>query len=55
MKKTLILGATDNPSRYANMAANKLVSKGHTIITIGIKAGKSAGVKLNVQEKFIMM
>jgi hypothetical protein len=46
MKKTLILGATDNPSRYAYLAANKLVSNGHTIINIGIKSGKSAGVEI---------
>lgn len=46
MKKTLILGATDNPSRYANLAANKLVSHGHPIINIGIKSGEAAGVPI---------
>lgn len=46
MKKTLILGATDNPSRYANMAAQRLVSHGHPIINIGIKSGKAAGVEI---------
>lgn len=45
-KKTLILGATDNPSRYANLAANKLSSYGHPIVNIGIKSGQAAGVDI---------
>lgn len=46
MKKTLIIGATDNPARYANLAANKLVSFGHPIVNIGIKSGEAAGVPI---------
>lgn len=46
MKKTLIIGATDNPARYANLAANKLVSFGHPIVNIGIKPGLAAGVEI---------
>ncbi|WP_411274376.1 CoA-binding protein [Daejeonella sp.] len=46
MKKTLIIGATDNPSRYANLAANRLVALGHTIVNIGIKSGEAAGVPI---------
>ncbi|MES3019343.1 MAG: CoA-binding protein [Bacteroidota bacterium] len=46
MKKTLILGATDNPSRYANLAANRLVAHGHPIVNVGIKTGKAAGVEI---------
>ncbi|MHB1179690.1 MAG: CoA-binding protein [Daejeonella sp.] len=46
MKKTLILGATDNPSRYANLAANRLVAHGHPIVNIGIKSGVAAGVEI---------
>ena len=43
MKKTLILGATTNPSRYAYLAANRLVNAGHQIINVGIKSGEVAG------------
>lgn len=43
MKKTLILGATTNPVRYAYLAANRLVNKGHQIINVGIKSGEVAG------------
>ncbi len=42
-KKTLVLGASENPSRYAYMAANRLVAHGHGIINIGKKQGQVAG------------
>ena len=38
-KKTLILGASANPSRYSYLALNKLLSNGHPVIAIGRKAG----------------
>ncbi len=44
--KTLILGATPNPSRYAFLAANKLVQYEHEIVNVGIKQGKVAGVEI---------
>jgi len=43
MKKTLIIGATNNPDRYAYKAAMRLVENGHPIINIGIKTGEVAG------------
>jgi predicted CoA-binding protein len=46
MKKTLIIGATNNPGRYAFLAANKLTAHGHDIINIGIKNGEVAGVPI---------
>lgn len=46
MKNTLIIGATPNPTRYAYLAAQKLKSKGHPIINIGIKSGEVAGVPI---------
>lgn len=46
MKKTLIIGATTNPARYAYLAAEKLVAHGHEIINIGVKEGEVAGVKI---------
>lgn len=45
-KKTLILGATTNPSRYAYMAANRLKENGHEIVPVGIKKGEVAGEKI---------
>jgi predicted CoA-binding protein len=39
MKKTLVLGATENPERYAYIAANRLLEKNHEIELVGIKKG----------------
>ena len=50
MKKTLILGATPNASRYAYLAANRLVSHGHEIVNVGIKPGEVAGVEIEKPE-----
>ena len=44
--KTLVLGATPNSSRYAYLAANKLVNAGHEIVNVGIKEGEVAGAKI---------
>ena len=45
-KKTLVLGATPNPNRYAYLASNKLKAKGHSIINVGLKKGEVAGVEI---------
>lgn len=39
MKKTLVLGATPNPDRYAYLATVKLRSYGHEVVPVGIKKG----------------
>lgn len=49
-KKTLILGATPDSSRYAYLAANRLVSHGHSIVNVGIKKGEVAGVVIEKPE-----
>ncbi|GAA4337944.1 CoA-binding protein [Mucilaginibacter gynuensis] len=49
-KKTLILGATPDASRYAYLAANKLVRYGHSIVNVGIKKGEVAGVEIEKPE-----
>lgn len=46
MKRTLIIGASPNPMRYAYKAANMLKAKGHEIINVGIKKGAVAGVEI---------
>src|SRR3954470_7148043 len=49
-KKTLVLGATPNPGRYAYLAANRLASHGHSIVNVGIKTGEVAGVPIEKPE-----
>ena len=50
-KKTLILGATPNPGRYAYMAAERLTGHGHPIVNVGIKSGEVAGVPIEKPEE----
>jgi predicted CoA-binding protein len=40
MKKTVVLGASDNPSRYSYLAVEKLNRYGHPVVAIGKKEGK---------------
>ncbi len=42
-KKTVIVGATTNTSRYAYLAAEMLTSYKHPIVPIGIKTGEVMG------------
>jgi predicted CoA-binding protein len=37
--KTLVIGASENPERYSNMAIKKLVKHGHPVFAIGNKVG----------------
>jgi predicted CoA-binding protein len=46
LKKTLIIGASPNPERYAYRAAHMLTNKGHDIVNVGIKKGEVAGVEI---------
>ncbi|HRG78595.1 MAG TPA: CoA-binding protein [Cyclobacteriaceae bacterium] len=42
-KKTVIIGATTNPSRYAYIAAGMLTEYKHEIVPLGIKKGAVYG------------
>ncbi len=43
IKKTLIIGASENPARYANRAAKMLLQHGHPIELVGLREGKIGG------------
>jgi predicted CoA-binding protein len=43
-KTTLVLGASENPDRYSNMAIKKLNAKGHPVLAVGYKEGQVDGV-----------
>jgi len=44
--KTVILGATTNPSRYAYLTAERLENEGFDFIPLGIKTGSVFGKKI---------
>lgn len=45
-KKTLVIGASTNPERYAYKAANALVKHGYEIENLGTKNGLVAGKEI---------
>ncbi|HEY4650559.1 MAG TPA: CoA-binding protein [Pontibacter sp.] len=46
MKKTVVLGATDNPTRYAYKAVQRLKENGHEVVPVGIKHSTVAGLPI---------
>ena len=52
-KKTLVLGASSNPSRYSYLAINSLRDKGHDVIAIGRRSGKVSDVGIVTEKKSI--
>lgn len=51
MKKTLVLGASENPERYSNKAILKLRSKGHPVVAIGKRKGKVEDVEIGTEQQ----
>ncbi len=51
-KKTVIIGATPNPTRYAFLAAERLTNHQHPVVPVGIKRGEVFGKEiLDLREK----
>jgi uncharacterized protein len=46
-KKTVVLGASENPGRYSYLAVHRLRSYGHPVVAIGKKEGKVADVSIH--------
>ncbi|MCO5285378.1 MAG: DCC1-like thiol-disulfide oxidoreductase family protein [Chitinophagaceae bacterium] len=53
IKKTLVLGASENPERYSNKAIHRLREKGHEVIAIGRKKGRVADVDITTERPLI--
>jgi len=51
MKKTLVIGASENPSRYSNMAIKRLLDNNHEVVALGIKNGTVAGIPIETERK----
>lgn len=50
-KKTLVLGASDNPDRYSFLAVNKLRSRGIETVAIGRRKTKVGDVEIGTEKK----
>lgn len=49
-KKTLVLGASDNPARYSNLAIQRLRNHGHPVVGIGRRNTKVADVTISKEK-----
>jgi predicted CoA-binding protein len=48
---TLVIGASENPQRYSNMAIRKLKQHGHRIAAIGNRDGMVDGIPFSKEKK----
>jgi predicted CoA-binding protein len=46
MKKTLVLGATNNPERYAYLAVGRLLQHKHDVVPVGVRHGEVHGLEI---------
>ena len=51
MTKTLIIGASNNPERYAYKAAERLLHHGHQIELLGLRADEIFGQTIDTVQK----
>lgn len=50
MKKTVVIGASDNPSRFSYKAVHQLKSYGHEVVPVGIRKGEVAGLPIEIDK-----
>src|SRR6185436_15998813 len=50
-KKTLVLGASDNPSRYSYLAIQQLRNHGHPVVGIGKRLTRVADIEIEKEKK----
>ncbi len=48
-KRTLVLGASENPARYSNKAILALRKHGHPVVAIGRRAGQVQDVPIGIE------
>ena len=50
-KTTLVLGASENPGRYSNLAVQRLTDHHHPVIAIGRRKGKIGNIEIDTEKK----
>ncbi len=50
MPKTLVMGASQNPSRYAHMAVLRLLKHNNEVVAVGLRSGEINGVTIQKGE-----
>ncbi|HET6555746.1 MAG TPA: CoA-binding protein, partial [Prolixibacteraceae bacterium] len=51
MKKTLVIGASENPERYSNKAIRALLANGQQVVALGLKNGSVQGIEFHTQKE----
>ena len=49
-KKTLVIGASENPERYSHLAVQKLIAYQHPVVAIGLKKGSIGNTKIETEK-----
>ena len=50
-KKTLVIGASENPERYSYLAVQKLAAKNHPVIALGKRTGHIGKTVIETEHK----
>ena len=50
-KKTLVIGASDNPARYSYLAVKRLVNHKHPVLALGKRPGIVDGVIIETEKR----
>jgi hypothetical protein len=50
-KYTLVIGASENPARYSNLAVKKLLAHQHSVFALGNKRGSIGTVAIETEKK----
>ncbi len=52
-KKTLVIGASENPDRYSFLAVQKLNAHQHPVIALGNRPGKIGDINIETERKYL--
>ena len=52
-KKTVVIGASDNPERTSFQAVQRLVKNGHEVIAVGVREGMIGNTPVTQEKNFI--
>ena len=50
-KKTLVIGASANPSRYSYLAVQRLSANQHPVLALGIRKGSIGNIEIETEKK----
>src|SRR5947199_7104316 len=50
-KKTLVIGASANPSRYSYLAVQRLSANQHPVVALGIRKGSIGNTEIETEKK----